>query len=58
MNVEVPERLNMADYFLRHNLEEGREHMTCLYFEDQFGSLYWNLRIRRTRKSILELPSA
>lgn len=25
----------MADYFLYHNLEEGRENKTCLYFKDQ-----------------------
>ena len=25
----------MADYFLYHNVEEGREHKVCLYFEDQ-----------------------
>jgi benzoate-CoA ligase len=25
----------MADYFLYHNLEDGREHKVCLYFEDQ-----------------------
>jgi benzoate-CoA ligase family protein len=25
----------MADYFLYHNLEEGRESKVCLYFEDQ-----------------------
>jgi len=25
----------MAEYFLYHNLEEGRENKTCLYFEDQ-----------------------
>ena len=25
----------MADYFLYHNLEEGREHKICLYFEDR-----------------------
>jgi benzoate-CoA ligase len=30
-----PERFNMADYFLYHNLEEGRENKTCLYFEDR-----------------------
>jgi len=35
MKVEFPERFNMADYFLYHNLEEGRENKTCLYFEDQ-----------------------
>lgn len=30
-----PERFNMADYFLYHNLEEGRDNKVCLYFEDQ-----------------------
>lgn len=30
-----PERFNMADYFLYHNLEEDRENKVCLYFEDQ-----------------------
>src|SRR5205807_10287276 len=25
----------MADYFLYHNLEEGREDKVCLYFKDQ-----------------------
>jgi benzoate-CoA ligase len=25
----------MADYFLYHNVEEGREHKTCLYFRDE-----------------------
>ena len=25
----------MSDYFLFHNLEEGRENKTCLYFEDR-----------------------
>ena len=35
MSVEFPERFNMADYFLYHNLEEGRAEKTCLYFEDQ-----------------------
>jgi len=35
MPVEFPERFNMADYFLYHNVEEGREHKTCLYFKDQ-----------------------
>jgi benzoate-CoA ligase len=35
MNIEFPERFNMADYFLYHNLEEGRESKTCLYFEDE-----------------------
>jgi benzoate-CoA ligase len=35
MTIEFPEQFNMADYFLYHNLEEGRENKTCLYFQDQ-----------------------
>lgn len=35
MNTSFPERFNMADYFLYHNLEEGRENKVCLYFEDR-----------------------
>ncbi len=35
MSILFPERFNMADYFLYHNLEEGRESKVCLYFEDQ-----------------------
>jgi benzoate-CoA ligase family protein len=35
MQVAFPERFNMADYFLYHNLEEGRENKVCLYFEDR-----------------------
>ena len=35
MSIEFPERFNIADYFLYHNLEEGRENKTCLYFKDQ-----------------------
>jgi benzoate-CoA ligase family protein len=35
MSIQFPERFNMADYFLYHNIEEGRETKTCLYFEDQ-----------------------
>ncbi len=35
MNINFPERFNMADYFLYHNLEEGRADKTCLYFEEQ-----------------------
>jgi benzoate-CoA ligase family protein len=34
MPVEFPERFNMADYFLYHNVEEGRENKVCLYFKD------------------------
>jgi benzoate-CoA ligase family protein len=35
MPIVFPERFNMADYFLYHNVEEGRENKTCLYFRDQ-----------------------
>jgi benzoate-CoA ligase len=35
MTLHFPERFNMADYFLYHNLEEGRENKICLYFKDQ-----------------------
>src|SRR2546427_2006065 len=35
MLIEFPERFNMADYFLYHNLEQGRENKVCLYFKDQ-----------------------
>src|SRR6266403_1786823 len=35
MPIEFPERFNMADYFLYHNLEEGRENKLCLYFKDR-----------------------
>ncbi|MEO6392839.1 MAG: benzoate-CoA ligase family protein [Pyrinomonadaceae bacterium] len=35
MTITFPERFNMADYFLYHNVEEGRENKFCLYYEDQ-----------------------
>lgn len=35
MRVTFPVRFNMADYFLYHNLEEGRENKVCLYFADE-----------------------
>jgi benzoate-CoA ligase len=35
MNPTFPEHFNMADYFLYHNLDEGRENKICLYYEDQ-----------------------
>src|ERR671936_754379 len=34
MSIEFPEHFNMADYFLYHNLEEGRENRACLYYKD------------------------
>jgi len=35
MTVQFPEHFNMADYFLYHNVEEGRENKVCLYYEEQ-----------------------
>src|SRR5215510_16396433 len=35
MAVSFPERFNMGDYFLYHNVEAGRENKVCLYYEDQ-----------------------
>jgi benzoate-CoA ligase family protein len=35
MSIVFPEKFNMSDYFLYHNLEEGREQKVCLYFKDQ-----------------------
>jgi len=35
MQVVFPEHFNMADYFLYHNLEEGRANKVCLYFENR-----------------------
>src|SRR5215470_16485745 len=34
MSVTFPEHFNMSDYFLYHNLDEGRNEKVCLYFED------------------------
>ena len=30
-----PERFNMADYFLYHNVDEGRANKPCLFFENE-----------------------
>ncbi|HEY0319349.1 MAG TPA: benzoate-CoA ligase family protein [Pyrinomonadaceae bacterium] len=35
MTIEFSEKFNMSDYFLYHNLEEGRENKTCLYYRDE-----------------------
>src|SRR6266478_5030845 len=35
MSIQFPDRFNMAEYFLYHNVEEGRENKVCLYFNDQ-----------------------
>ncbi|HEV7890527.1 MAG TPA: benzoate-CoA ligase family protein [Pyrinomonadaceae bacterium] len=35
MPVEFPEKFNMSEYFLYHNVEEGREGKVCLYYRDE-----------------------
>ena len=35
MTPTFPERFNMADYFLYHNVDEGLADKTCLYFENE-----------------------
>jgi benzoate-CoA ligase len=35
MAVEFPERFRMGDYFLYHNLEEGRGGKVCLYYGEE-----------------------
>ncbi len=34
-NMEFPERFNMGDYFLYHNVEEGRGSKVCLYYREE-----------------------
>jgi benzoate-CoA ligase len=34
-NIEFPERFNMGDYFLYHNVEEGRGDKVCLYYREE-----------------------
>ncbi|HYY97788.1 MAG TPA: benzoate-CoA ligase family protein [Pyrinomonadaceae bacterium] len=34
-STEFPERFSMGDYFLYHNVEEGRGGKVCLYYEDE-----------------------
>ena len=56
--MEFPERFNMADYFLYHNIEEGRENKSCLYFRDEtytYGETVRMAALRdRLERSILE----
>ena len=54
--LEFPEHFNMADYFLYHNLEEGRENKVCLYFEDQTFTYGETARLSsRTGNALREL---
>ncbi|HEX7998377.1 MAG TPA: benzoate-CoA ligase family protein [Pyrinomonadaceae bacterium] len=56
MKIEFPEKFNMSDYFLYHNLEEGREGKVCLYFEDQTYTYGETARLaNRTGAALREL---
>jgi benzoate-CoA ligase family protein len=56
MKIEFPEKFNMSDYFLYHNLEEGREGKVCLYFEDQTYTYSETARLAdRTGAALREL---
>src|SRR4030095_11433583 len=48
-----PERFNMSDYFLFHNLEEGRENKTCLYFEDRSWTYGQTARLANQAGNVL-----
>lgn len=69
MKIEFPEKFNMADYFLFHNLEEGREHKTCLYFKEKVytyghaarmsnrvGNALRELGVRMENRVLIALP--
>ena len=49
MKIEFPEKFNMADYFLYHNIEEGRENKSCLYFGDE--SYTYGDAVRRANRT-------
>ena len=56
MRIEFPEKFNMADYFLYHNLEEGREGKICLYFKDEKHTYGETARAaNRAGRALLEL---
>ena len=59
----------MAEYFLYHNIEEGRENKVCLYFEDEtftygnavrmsnrVGNLLRELGLRQEERVLIVLP--
>jgi benzoate-CoA ligase family protein len=67
--MNFPEHFNMADYFLYHNLEEGRENKGCLYFEDQkwtygeaaklankTGNVLRDLGLKQEERILITLP--
>jgi len=71
MTIEFPDKFNLGDYFLYHNLEEGREHKTCLYFEDRtftygevakmsnrVGNVLRELGVRIEERILIALPDS
>lgn len=69
MNIEFPERFNMSEYFLYHNVEEGRDAKPCLYFEDKvftygdaarlsnrLGNLLRDLGVKIEDRVLIALP--
>ena len=56
MQIEFPERFNMADYFLYHNLEEGREGKRCLFYRnDSYSYSHVAAMANRTGNALREL---
>ncbi len=56
MNVDFPTHFNMSDYFLYHNLEEGRANKICLYFNDNSFTYSEAAEMsNRTGNALLEL---
>jgi benzoate-CoA ligase family protein len=56
MTISFPEKFKMADYFLYHNIEEGRENKTCLYFRDETYTYGETIRMaNRTGNALREL---
>jgi benzoate-CoA ligase family protein len=71
MTIEFPDKFNLGDYFLYHNLEEGREHKTCLFFEDRtftygevarmsnrVGNVLRELGVRIEERILIALPDS
>lgn len=71
MTIEFPDKFNLGDYFLYHNLEAGREHKTCLYFEEQTftfgdvarmsnraGNTFRELGVRLEERILIALPDS
>jgi len=56
MSITFPERFNMADYFLYHNVDEGRESKVCLYFQDRSWTYGETVKLsNRTGNALREL---